>query len=134
MARADSSLSTNPPVHLRLAAVDGRIVVSQNGDIRSHVDYELMLLQGELQAACNALTDALTNDETDTAIERMGEIASRIATTPARSLAGLRVKAAALQWTHLGQGYFSPLDFESSEGRLFISMLNDLNCVDAGAA
>lgn len=56
----------------------------------------------------------------------MAKLASDIAVKPARSIEDIRAKAAAVKLIHFGDGYFEPLDFDTPIGRLFVSLLHDL--------
>lgn len=68
----------------------------------------------------------LIGDQAEAQNARTGELVERIATTPARTLEGMRVKARAFAWTHSDE----PAEFEMLGGttdcRLAASILMDL--------
>lgn len=134
MAQADSISSRSHP-HLRLASIDGEIILVRAGHDNDNdsIDCELFLLRDELRAVCDALNDDPKPSQGPALVSRLSELARQIALMRAQTIAGLKVKASALQWVYLGDGYFEPLDFQSAQGRLYISLLNDLHRFDDAA-
>lgn len=131
---ANSHFTSSHP-HLRLATIDGKIVLVRSGHDNDDdgIDRELFLLRDELRSVCDALQDDPKPSQAGSLIARVSELARTIATTPAYTLAGIKAKSSALQWVYLGDGYFEPLDFKSPQGRLYISLLNDLHRIEAAA-
>lgn len=60
-------------------------------------------------------------------------LAREVAIKPARSIDDIKAKAAVVKLTHFGDGYFEPLDFDTPIGRLFVSLLHDLEAFGATA-
>lgn len=130
MAQADSD-PTATRRFLRLAAVDGETLpVPAEFD---NPDGDLLALRDELRAACDELKNAENLPLPSSLVTRVRDLARSIAVRPAFTIAGMKVKASALQWCYLGEDYFQPLDFSTAQGRLMISLLNDFHRLDAEA-
>lgn len=120
--------------HLRLAAVDGEIVLVRPGidtDVES-LDRELFLLRDELRAVCDALEHANLS-QAHSLVSRVTELARAIAATDSHTIAGLKAKAEAIRWVHMGDGEILPLNHRSAQGRIYSSILNDIHRLDVEA-
>jgi hypothetical protein len=75
-----------------------------------------------------ALERAGDHDEAMALLDRIESLSSAIASTPATSLEGLRVKARATAWALLGdfEGDFDPSDESSINSRVAASIVRDL--------
>jgi hypothetical protein len=107
---------------LRLATANG-LALAEPHRAPDHPDARLLALRQKMRDACDVLID----DPNTEARRRVTQIAGEIAIVPARTLQGIWIKGKALRWSYFGDQYFEPMDFDTANGRLFVSLLHDLD-------
>jgi hypothetical protein len=109
---------------LRLATLNG--VAADQPNVL-HPDAKLLALQARMRKAC----DRLIENPDLAARGVVSEIANAMAVIPARTIEAFQIKGKAMRWSYFGDEYFEPMDFQTANGRLFVSLLHDLKAFNS---